>query len=101
MRHEIMLPIELNTDAIEQKIEEDAYQDVTDWLKQTVMEKGVPKKGGWADPKTPDWKQFAEDMADEFFAEHKDELLEAASARIAERMAKTKAFKEAVAEAVK
>ena len=102
MRHEIMLPIEVNTDAVEQKIERDAYTDVTDWLKKMMLEKGIPQKQKlrWDDPSQPDWRELVCHAANAFMDEHKDELLEAAASKIAERMAKIKAFKEAVAEVV-
>ena len=102
MRHEIMLPIEINTDAVEQKIMADAYRDVTDWLKQQVMDKGIPhkQKMRWDDPPQPDWRELACHAANALMDEYKDEIIEAAASKIATRMSKTKAFKEAVAEVV-
>lgn len=101
MRHEIMLPIELNTDAIEQKIEKDGYDELMGRLYERC-EKQLPTK--WTPygngRKEPDWAAFVEDAADRFFSKHKDEILEAASKRLVERMTRTKAYKEAVAEAV-
>lgn len=102
MRHEIMLPIEINTDAVEQKIERDAFNEVVNWLKKQLMDHGIPKKYKvrWDDPEQPDWRELAFHAANEFMDAHKDELLDAAASKIAERMAKTKAFREAVAEVV-
>lgn len=102
MRHQVMLPIEVDTTAIEQKVEHDAFNEVVNWLKQQLMDHGIPKKYKvrWNDPDQPDWAELAHHAANDFMDEHKDELLEAAANKIAYRMAKTKAFKQAIEKVV-
>jgi len=102
MRHEVMLPIELNTDAIEQKIEKDGYDELMVRLYERC-EAELPMKWPRAygcGQKVPDWAAFVEHSADRFMREHQDEIIEAATKRLVDRMTKTKAYKEAVSKAV-
>lgn len=99
MRHEVMIPMEFNTDAVEQKLEKDGYDELMGRIYERC-EQELPKKWGYGSNREVSWKEFVERAADRFMDSHKNEILEAAAKRMVDRMVKTKAYREAVAEAV-
>lgn len=98
MRHEIMIPFEIHTEAIEQKLEKDAYDAIIDMLFAKI-EANVPTK--WVGyNKKIDYERVVSSAAAEFLNDNRDQLLELAANNIAKRMSKTKAFKEKVGELI-
>ena len=97
MLHQVMLPIEVNTDAIEQKLEHDAVENVTAMMYKEIKST-LPKKYSYrgADGEI-NWRNYADDIGRSFLEAHKEEIIEAATKMLCESMKRTKAYKEAVA----
>ena len=97
MLHHVMLPIEVNTDAIEQKLEHDAVENVTALMFKEIK-RNLPKKYSYRGTDGEiDWRDYADDIGRSFLEVHKDEIIEAATKMLCESMKRTKVYKEAVA----
>lgn len=90
MEHLVQFTFSVDDRAIQQRLEESAYKDVVDELRRNV-ESALPRK--WSYDKGVDWRQFASDVANEFFESHKAEIIDAAAKYLADRLAKTKTAK--------
>lgn len=106
MRHEILLPIEVNSDMIEERLNNNAFDIVINKLDEKFtkeIEETLPKKWKYYSnqQKEIDWRDFLEDVARKFMEEHKEEVLEAAVKEVVASIKRTKAYKEAVFDATK
>lgn len=94
MEHIVQFGITIDDDAIRRLVEAKATNAVVKGLKQSLFRLGYNDEplGISGD---------VEEIIEMFLEEHKQEIIDAAAERLAERLVRTKAVKEAVAKTVK
>ena len=94
MEHIVQFGITIDDDAIRRHVEGKAADAVVRGLKQSLFKLGYNDKplGISGD---------VEEIIEMFLEEHKQEIIDAAAERLADRLVRTKAVKEAVAKTVK
>lgn len=100
MEHIVQFAIGIDDDAIIKRIEENAEKNITKELRDKVgriMFGTSTYSGKELDTIT----QWAESVFKEYLNEHKDEIVQLAAKFLAERLAKTKAARDALGDVVK
>jgi len=94
MEHIVQFGITIDDDTIRRHVEAKATDAVVKGLKQSLFRLGYNDKPmGVSDD--------VEEIIKMFLEEHKQEIIDAAAERLADRLVRTKAVKEAVAKVVK
>lgn len=93
MEHIIQFGIGVDDDAIRKRIEENAesiiLKNIEDGVRSTLFEKDYYGRGYSKVPTS-----YLDEKIDAFLESHKDEILEMAAAKLADRLAKSKRGKE-------
>lgn len=94
MEHIVQFGITIDDDAIRRHVEAKAADSVVKGLKQSLFRLGY-------NDRPMGITEDVENVIDAFLEEHKQEIIDAAAERLADRLVRTKAVKEAVAKTVK
>lgn len=92
MEHIIQFGISIDDDCIRKKVEEQATHSVIRQISSNV-ENAVKEKWGYT--RRDHWREIVADQANKFVEEHKGEIIDTAIGLIAEKMQKSKAYREA------
>lgn len=96
MEHIVQFAISIDDSAIEEKIYNKAVDNITDEIKKSVRRIMIDREYfNYAEP-----TEFAEKIFKEWLDEHKTEIINLMSEKLAEKMSKTKAIKEAAVKSV-
>lgn len=96
MEHVVQFGINIDDDSIAKSITRNVEKQVIGELKRDVMKEFVGKKEFSQYEYTSKLKETIEECAKDFLEVYKDDIIESASIKLAERLSKTKAVKEAV-----
>lgn len=91
MEHIVQFGIALDDSAIEKLVVEKATEQVKSDLMTSIV-RNMPKQRYYEN--TVDWPQAAADMLQGWFEENRDELLEMAATKLADKAFKSKAWRE-------
>ena len=95
MKHELLIPFEINSDAIEQRLEAEGYERVLAKVHEEV-ERSLRQRFG----RNKSWYDITAYCASEYlsklFDKHRDEIIEAAVKEVAKKIQNSKAYKDAV-----
>lgn len=99
MEHIVQFAIGIDDEAIKKRVVEAGYTDIIKQLKYDCTS-AIGSSGYWKNwsRDTLDWGKFAEDCMNAWMDEHRDEIIEAAAAKLANSYKRTKAFKDRVKE---
>lgn len=97
MEHVVQFAISIDDKTIQKRLEENAYEDITERLYKEAKEK-LPKQQGWGSYDEPDWNILVDRRIDRFLEENKDAIIEATAERLARSYRNSKAFKERMGE---
>lgn len=98
MEHIVQFAISMDDEAIKKKLEERGYEDIINKLMcELKQSRDIPKKD-WS--RDVDWERLACRAMGSFIEEHKDEIIDAAAAKLCESYKRTKAYREKMAEAM-
>ena len=106
MEHIVQFGIGIDDDAIRKIIMEKAEKSILDDLKKQIRtdidNQIFVIDRGWhgKDYKKVDLQDWVNDLVVKLLEDHKTEIIERASEKLADKMSRTKAFKEAMAEKV-
>ena len=95
MEHIIQFGITIDDNAIKQRVEAQALDQVVSKF-TSEMKANLPKKYG-----DIDWSRVAYDAVSDFIDENKAEIIEEMKAALIEKVTRTKAYREAVGEVLK
>lgn len=98
MEHVIQFGIGIDDRAIVQRVEENAEKVIIEDLKKEVKKAIFEVGNGWYDRdqvKGPSY--WFEQRINEWLEEHKDEIIQVTSDKLADKLSRTKAVKEAAA----
>jgi hypothetical protein len=84
MKTEFLIPFEIDTSAIEQRLESDAYDEVVKELVKK-FESSLPKRYG-----TTDWERVAWMAIEKFIDKHADEVVDMTVLLLAEKVGNRK-----------
>ena len=100
MEHIVQFGISIDDDKIKKTVEDNVMKQVSGAIKNDCMKALVGRK----DVSNYDYTQKIKDMVNnniqKFFDDNKNEIIEAASDKLVEKLAKTKAVKEAVSKRI-
>lgn len=94
MKTEFLIPFELDTSAIEQKMQAEGYEEVIQRLAATLrqqVESTLPKSYGHIN-----WDRVAWDFVSKFLDEHADEIIDTTVLLLAERVGNKKRWRDAL-----
>lgn len=91
MEHIVQFGIALDDSAIEKLVVEKATEQVKNDMMANITD-NMPRKRYYDN--AVDWPKAAADMLQYWFDEHRDELLEAAAVKLADKAFRSKAWKE-------
>lgn len=92
MRTELLIPFEIDTSAVEQRLENDAYEEVVkDLTKQFAS--SLPKTYG-----SIDWRQAGWSVIEKFLDDHADEITDMATELLARKAGNKKRWREILSE---
>lgn len=102
MEHIVQFAIGIDDEKIRDNITQNAEKTITKNIEQQVRDRLFESSyyGGHADEKSR-LNAYSERIIDNFLEKHKDEIVEKASAYLAEKLMRSKVVKEAVAKTVK
>lgn len=102
MEHIVQFGIGIDDDAIVKKVSENAEQQIINAL-QLKVEKSIFTYGEYYcdRDKITGVQPWAQAQFEAFLDEHKDEIIEMAAKQLADKLSRSKAVKEAVAESIK
>lgn len=96
MKTEFLIPFEIDTSAIEAKIEDDGYEDVikrlTDELRSQVKS-SLPKRYGQVD-----WDQVTWQSINTFLDEHAEEIIDTTVLLLAQKVGNRKRWRDVLKE---
>lgn len=95
MEHIVQFGITIDDSAIKQRVEAQALDQIVSKF-TAEMKANLPKKYG-----DVDWNRVAYNAIRDFIDENKTEIIEEMKAALIEKVARTKAYREAVGEALK
>ena len=91
MEHIVQFGIALDDSSIEKLVVEKATEQVKSELMDNIT-RNMPRKSYYDN--TVDWSEAAAEMLQDWFGEHRDELLEMAATKLADKAFRSKAWKE-------
>lgn len=95
MEHIVQFAFSIDDQAIQNRLEKSAYNDIINKLMEDCINH-LPKIGY---PKQyVNWDQLTHDMLENFISEHKNEIIESAATKLKESFVRTKAFKDKMKE---
>lgn len=94
MEHIVQFDIGIDDKAIQNRIEEHAYEDVLDKLTKKAMDSVSRNTSAYSQALT--WKTLMEDALQSFLEERKDEIIDKAANMLADRFQRTKKYREAM-----
>lgn len=92
MKTEFLIPFEIDTSAIEQKLEGDAYQEIVKDLSERFAS-SLPKRYGQVD-----WDRVAWMTIEKFIDKHADEIIDTTVLLLAEKVGNRKRWRDALKE---
>ena len=92
MKTEFLIPFEIDTSAIEQRLESDAYDEVVKELVKK-FESSLPKRYG-----TTDWERVAWMAIEKFIDKHADEVVDMTVLLLAEKVGNRKRWRDVLKE---
>lgn len=98
MEHIVQFAIGIDDQAIQKRIEENAYNDILDKLMDEAKN-SLPQEGYVYVNRRVNWRHLVEEQLELFVERHKDEIIDAAAEKLCESYKRTKAFKEKMSEA--
>lgn len=96
MKTEFLIPFEIDTSAIEAKLESEGYEDVVQRLTGTLraqVESNLPKSYGWID-----WDQVTWQSISMFLDEHAEEIIDMAVLLLAQKVGNKKRWRDVLKE---
>lgn len=99
MEHIVQFAISIDDKAIQQRIEENAYNDIVERLYKEAY-KAIPhtSKNYYSADTHPDWIGMLGERIDRFIEENRDEIIDLTAERLARSYRNSKAFKERMGE---
>ena len=94
MEHIVQFGISIDDNAIKQRVEAQALDQVVSKF-TSEMKSNLPKKYG-----SIDWSRVAYDAVSDFIEENKAEIIAEMKAALIEKVTRTKAYREAIGEAL-
>lgn len=94
MEHVVQFGVSIDDEAIQRQILNSAEKSIIGYLKQEIGKGILQKTYGYG--RDLELTSLGEKLVGEWLDEHKDEVIEAAANKIAEKVSRTKKFKEAV-----
>lgn len=98
MEHIVQFAIGIDDKAIQNRIEEYAYRDVLDKLAKNAVDSVFAHTSAYS--RDTMWKNLMEDALQRFLEERKDEIIDEAANRLADRFQRTKKYREAMGTAI-
>ena len=107
MRHEVMIPFEFNTDAVEAALAKMGEEQVTDMVRSIVgdavdsaIAKEVPARDVryYGATSGPDWGKYIRDKMYKWMDDHSEEIIDEAALLMAARASRRKAWRDVLAE---
>ena len=98
MEHIVQFAIGIDDKAIQNRIEEYAYRDVIDKLAKNAVDSVFAHTSAYS--RDTMWKNLMEDALQRFLEERKDEIIDEAANRLADRFQRTKKYREAMDTAI-
>ena len=92
MKTEFMIPFEIDTSAVEAKLEADGYEEVVKRLASGMrrdMESKLPKRYG-----TIDWERAVWQEVDKFITDHADEIIDTTVLLLAQKVGNRKRWRD-------
>ena len=97
MEHIVQFAIGIDDEAIRKRIEQTAENQIIDSIKSDVTDQ-IFRKSNWKNE--TQLHSWVKDIVVEAVLEHKDDIIKSAAMELCEYMKRTKAVKQAVAEAI-
>ena len=92
MRTELLIPFEIDTSAVERRLENDVYDEAVKKLTDQFMS-SLPKRYG-----SIDWNQAGWQVIERFLETHADEIIDMATELLARKAGNRKRWREALDE---
>lgn len=96
MKTEFLIPFEIDTSAIEAKLESEGYEEIVQRLTGTIrakVESSLPKRYGQVD-----WDRAAWQSISEFLDEHAEEIIDTAVLLLAQKVGNKKRWRDVLKE---
>lgn len=96
MKTEFLIPFEIDTSAIEAKLESEGYEEIVQRLTSTIrakVESSLPKRYGQVD-----WDRAAWQSISEFLDEHSEEIIDTAVLLLAQKVGNKKRWRDVLKE---
>lgn len=98
MEHIVQFAINIDDKTIQNPIEEHAYTDVLNKLTKNAVDSVFSYTNAYS--RDTMWKNLMEDALQRFLEERKDEIIDEAANRLADRFQQTKKYREAMGAAI-
>lgn len=93
MKTEFLIPFEIDTSAIQAKLEDEGYENVVQKLLRSQIESSLPKRYG-----SVDWDRVTWQAINKFFDEHAEEIIDTTVLLLAEKVGNRKRWRDVLKE---